>query len=202
MTQARPEQLGPPGAARPPDPSRPFTVLFVCTANICRSPLAQELLLLALGNGRAADRFRVSSAGTHGYGNLPMDPGAATELCRLGGDPQGFRSRALTDTACLDADLILTATREHRSVVLDRVPRALRRTLTMLEFAWIVGQPESGATCLTTLVAGAAATRGTARPENYDVSDPYGGSADDHRRTADAIHAAVTVIGARLTSSV
>lgn len=200
MAQARPEQLGPPGAARPLEPSRPFTVLFVCTANICRSPLAQELLLLTLGNGRAADRFRVSSAGTHGYDNMPMDPGAAAELHRLGGDPQHFRSRSLTDSDCLDADLILTATREHRSVVLDRVPRALRRTFTMLEFAEIVGRSEQEAS-LATLVAGAAAARGTARPENYDVADPYRGTADDHRRTADTIHAAVTVIGTRLTSS-
>ncbi len=129
-----------------------------------------------------------------------MDPGAAAQLHRLGGDSRSFRSRALTDSACKDADLILTATRDHRSLVLDRVPRVLRRTFTVLEFADIVSNHQSVTRSLTTLVSGAAAARGATRLENYDVADPYGGTSDDHRRAADALHAAVTVIGPRLTS--
>lgn len=186
--------------AVPDDNQRPFSILFVCTANICRSPLAQELLLMALGD--AAERFGVASAGTNAHDNMPMDPAVAAELRRLGGDPTGFRSRRLTDNNCEEADLILTATRDHRSQVLDQVPRALRRTFTLLEFAHIVDGSQSPAGPLTLMVSDAAAARGAIRPENYDIADPYGGTPEDHRRAADTILPAVTVIGARLSSSV
>ena len=167
--------------------------------------MAQQLLLMVLGNGADAARFRVTSAGTHAYDGLDMEPHAAEELRRLGGDPAGFRSRCLTDRACEEADLILTATREQRSIVLERVPRALRRTFTMLEFSQSVtaspAQPTAG-TSPVDLVARVAAERGNNRFDNYDVTDPYGGTVLDHRQAADTIFGAVTAIGAQLMSTV
>ncbi len=53
-----------------------------------------------------------------------MDPPTAAELVRLGGDPSGFVARDLTVAFCEAADLILTATAEHRAVVLQESPRA------------------------------------------------------------------------------
>lgn len=72
---------------------RAFRILFVCTANICRSPMAEHLLrgsLAALLDTGGAFRFEVSSAGIRGWDGEPMDPAAAAELRRLGGDPSRF----------------------------------------------------------------------------------------------------------------
>lgn len=130
----------------------PFRILIVCTANIRRSPMAEYLLRMALHQG---GRIEVTSAGTRGFDNAPMDPPAAAQLRRLGGDPIGFRSRPLTDQLCEQADLILTAMRAHRSAVLERVPRALRRTFTLLEFA-TSRHPAAGAALPTQAREGAA----------------------------------------------
>ncbi len=158
--------------------------------------MAQQLLLAALGNGADAARYRVTSAGTHGYDGHDMDPPAAAELRRLGGEPAGFRSRALTDRACEAADLILTATRAQRSIVLDRVPRALRRSFTLLEFSQSIqalpNVPMAGNNPVTWIPI-IAAERGNNRFANYDVTDPYGGTADVHRRVADTIVGAVDI---------
>lgn len=178
----------------------PFRVLFVCTADICRSPMAQLLFPLALG-GKERETFEVISAGVQAYDGLPMDPPAAAELRRLGGNPAGFRSRELTDEASEAADLILTATREQRSIVLDRTPRALRRTFTLLEFAQPSVDLMMGGR-RGDVVARAAAGRGNNPPAEYDIDDPFGGTADDHRRTAETISAAVAAIAARLTGRV
>lgn len=84
---------------------RPFGILFVCTANICRSPMAEHLLrgsLAALLDTGGAIRFDVSSAGILGWDGEPMDPAAAAELRRLGGDPSRFTQwrRVYADGMC------------------------------------------------------------------------------------------------------
>ena len=201
MNRGRDDPRGPGRPAGRLDPNRPVDILFVCTGNICRSPMAQQLLLAALGTGPDAARYRVTSAGTHGYDGQDMDPPAAAELRRLGGDSAGFRSRALTDRACKAADLILTATREQRSIVLDRVPSALRRSFTLLEFAQSIQAlptvPMAGNNPVMWIPI-IAAERGNHRFASYDVTDPYRGTADVHRHVADTILGAVDIIAAQL----
>ena len=104
--------------------SQRFAILAVCTANICRSPIMEVLLRARLDD----EEFEVASAGTQGWDRQPMDGMAAMELMRLGHSNTNFRSHAI-DTYLVDsADLILTATRSHRSAVLEITPAALRRT--------------------------------------------------------------------------
>lgn len=182
---------------------RPFRILVVCTANICRSPLAEHLLRSALTAASAPGslRFEVSSAGIRGWDGAEMDPPAAAELTRLGSDAQEFRARSLTDDQCTAADLILTATMEHRAYVLQEVPRALNRTFTLLEFAHLMSEVESVRSVRGSpveLVKRAALARGAATLEDYDILDPYGAEADVHRRTADVIHEAVESIAVAL----
>lgn len=182
----------------PGESEGPFRILIVCTANICRSPMAEHLLRMALDQD---SRIEVTSAGTRGFDNAPMDPPAAAQLRRLGGDPTGFRSRPLTDQMCELADLILAATRGHRSAVLARVPRALRRTFTLPEFAAAIStlrreQPE--ALELPGIVRSAALARGRIAVKNYDVADPYGGPVETHRAVAETIRAAAQTIAQHL----
>lgn len=60
--------------------------LFVCTANICRSPIAERLALSVWGTGSP---IAVISAGTHATAGRPMAAEAADALRELGGDPEG-----------------------------------------------------------------------------------------------------------------
>lgn len=181
-----------------------FSILVVCTANICRSPLTEHLLRAELGGGPPGMTFDVQSAGTLGWNESAMDPVAAAELRRLGGDPTEFRARSFTSRLGEDTDLILTAAVEHRAYVLREVPRALRRTFTLLEFAHLVSavpRVRDAAGSPHELVRRAAAARGAASIDEYDIADPYGASADVHRQTATAIHSAARAVAAGLAAN-
>lgn len=178
-----------------------FSILVVCTANICRSPLAEHLLRTRLANAAGGTKFKVSSAGVRGWDSTPMDAPAAAELRRLGGDASSFRSRPLSTAQCEKADLILTATTEHRAAVLELAPRALKRTFTLVEFAHLVTQVATVADAAgspTEVVRRAAAARGAALLDNYDVPDPYGGSPHLHRSVADVVETAITEVASVL----
>jgi protein-tyrosine phosphatase len=168
-----------------------FTILAICTANICRSPMI-EILLRA---GLDAERFEIASAGVRGWDGQPMDETAAAELARLGHSAAGFRSRPVDQGLVAAADLVLTATREHRSDVLAANPQALRRSFTLVEFAALTGLVEADGPAA--LVAEAARRRSLA-PADIDVRDPYRRGADVHRSTADQIAAAVATVAGRL----
>lgn len=183
-----------------------FRVLMVCTANICRSPLAEHLLRRAVEDdvaGSPTPEVVVRSAGTQGWDGAEMDPAAAAQLQRLGGDPTGFLATSLQTTYCEAADLILTATLAHRATVLQEVPQALKRTFTLLEFAHLVEHNEhvrSAAGDPRELVSRAAAARGAAELELYDVPDPYGANAGFHTETANLVDQAVRAIATSFTS--
>lgn len=136
------------GSHPEPAASRPFRVLMVCTANQVRSAMAERVLRRDLGPLAAPRRIEVRGAGTRTEDGRAMLPLAAAEMGRRGIDVSDFRSRALTDQLVSLSDLVLTATREHRSTVLERVPLALKRTFTLREFAALVagvGTPGWGA---------------------------------------------------------
>jgi low molecular weight protein-tyrosine phosphatase len=182
---------------------RPFDILIVCTANICRSPLAEHLLRAALAQESedSLPRFRVSSAGIRGWVGAEMNASAAVELRRLGGDPTGFRSRDLTVAHCESADLILAAASEHRAFVLQECPRALKRTFTLLEFAHLASDVESvrrAAGNPTEVVGAASAARSSSSLADYDVMDPYGRSPQVYRAVADVIATAVVEVARAL----
>jgi protein-tyrosine phosphatase len=155
-----------------------------------------EILLRARLDGR---RFEVASAGVRGWDRQPMDSMAAAELLRLGHRADTFRSHPLDSYLVESADLILTATREHRSEVLSTSPQALRRSFTLIEFAALTELVDGGDP--GTLVAQAAERRSLA-PLDVDVHDPFRRGPDVHRATADQIDVAVTTIANRLNALV
>ncbi len=176
----------------------PLEVLVVCTGNLCRSPVAERLLADRLGG-----RHTVRSAGVHGLEGADMDPYAAAELARRGASPAGFRSRRLCRADVQRADLVLTMTTAHRSVVLAEEPAALSRTFTLKEFAHLLQAADAGggADATAASIGELARRRSTATLDDYDVVDPIGEPAHVHAEVAAEIEAAVDVIAARLGRS-
>jgi protein-tyrosine phosphatase len=182
------------------DVSENFRILVVCLGNVCRSPLAEHLLrqrFQALLGRSGSSVIEVSSAGVRAMVGEPMNEYAQAELRRLEGDPTTFTARQLTTTAANRASLVLTATRDLRSRVLEEAPRALKRTFTLREFAALVrsdmfaDRRMDGA---SDLVNQAFTWRGSVTVENYDIADPIGRSPAFHRNVAETIDTDCEVI--------
>jgi protein-tyrosine phosphatase len=115
-----------------------FSILFVCTGNICRSPLAEivtrRLLDERLGVSGAA--FTVASAGTRAVTGNSMAVGSRRALSALGATEaaRSFRARRLDAGMAASADLVLTAERGHRQLVVTLQPTALAKTFCFREF--------------------------------------------------------------------
>ncbi|MEZ5490804.1 MAG: low molecular weight protein-tyrosine-phosphatase [Gammaproteobacteria bacterium] len=94
--------------------SRPeLRVLFVCTANVCRSPLAEGLLRQRLHENGLAGRIQVSSAGTTALRGLRPDP-RVIEVATEAGVPLGrIRSRRLTTRMLMRSDYVLVMDRSQ-----------------------------------------------------------------------------------------
>ena len=148
--------------------------------------------------------MRVSSAGVRALVGDPMHEQSAAELRRLGGDPTDFVSSQVTGHRILAADLVLTATRDLRSRVLEEAPRALKRTFTIRELATIVasGLDRERVSGPVDLVTQAASWRGSAQVPQYDVPDPIGKSAQVHRDVADVLDADCEVIARAVAGAV
>lgn len=196
--------------------SDPFHVLHVCTGNIGRSPMAERIMRLrlekAVGAYVAGTRFLVDSAGTWGHTGSPMEPFAGTALVSMGISPEGFAARELGEEHIRSADLVLTATAEHRTTVVGLVPAALHRTFTLREFARVARlvdlEPPPGLDVVERarqVVALAVVARGReprpAHPADDDVADPIGAPVDYYLGRAGEIDQACTQAVAVLTGT-
>lgn len=173
-----------------------FEVLFVCHANICRSPLAEWLARRTVAERLrgAADTFAVASAGTHALSGNEMHPLSAQVLLESGIDANGFRSRPITARLLASAHLVLTATRQQRADCVTVAPMALRRTFTMRQFARLAGAVGpaslgdlSPATRAHMLLRSVTSVRGSMQPVSAcedDIADPVGLPLDDFRACA------------------
>jgi protein-tyrosine phosphatase len=168
----------------------PYSILFICTGNICRSPAAERLFAAGL---RGDAQVGVSSAGTLGLTGHGIDRPTALALRELGVDPDGHTARRLSAPIVTAADLILTASAEHRAAVLHEQPLKLNRSFTLREFQRLAASlpaAESGGLApatdeLRARVALIAAERGLHSPVAAgadDIADPFGASVDVARR--------------------
>ncbi|PKH37692.1 sulfate adenylyltransferase/protein-tyrosine phosphatase [Nocardioides alpinus] len=177
--------------------TEPLKVLFVCTANICRSP-AMELIAREMA-GSADIVF--TSSGTHARNRHRMSSDMAATLTE--GSADDFRSRHLTAAMLTDADLVLTAEQVHRQHILDDFPQLHRQVFTLGQFAAAVaevGDDDSGALSGRDLVAAAAQRRTPSAPE-HDVADPYRRGKAAAEKATGTITDMLSVIVPRLTGS-
>ncbi|WP_367646159.1 low molecular weight phosphatase family protein [Mycolicibacterium sp. P1-5] len=142
--------------------------MFVCTGNICRSPIAERLAMLFAQQSQLPN-FSASSAGTRALVGYPIHPDSVRVIEGQGGDASNFSARRLSSKIASGADLILTMTRAHSDMVLETAPRQLRRTFTLAQAARLVTEftPDS--------VADLAMLRPhLAADEGWDIADPIG----------------------------
>lgn len=167
-------------------------VLFVCTANICRSAYAE-----VLARHFAVPGLEFDSAGVHGLTAEPMNPPMAQEAKARGADPSAFRSKMLTPAMVDAADLVLTAETGHRARILADQPLALRKAFSFRQFAR--GLADAGEGDPATLLERVRLHAATSYPED-DVADPYGRGAAAAEKTAAELEALLRLILPALTA--
>lgn len=113
-------------------------ILYVCTANICRSPSA-ELLLRDAARALSVPNVETRSAGVRAVAGTPGCASAPALVNRSA----SHRSRPLDEPSVAWADLVLTAERAHISWVIDLDPAKRSQTLTILQAGrisnWLLG---------------------------------------------------------------
>lgn len=164
-------------------------ILFICTGNTCRSPMA-EAMLRRLAHQRGIT-VAVRSAGVSTVDGLPVSANALDTLRRRDIHHTGS-SRALTTEAVEWADLILTMTTGHKRDLLHWHPSAVDKTYTLKEFAnqneSVLADIEELESLYTDMqMKGALGQQLTTeerqrllelekRIPSFDIADPFGGS--------------------------
>ncbi|MFB5662750.1 low molecular weight protein arginine phosphatase [Alteribacillus sp. HJP-4] len=108
-------------------------ILFVCTGNTCRSPLAEAML-----KEKAAGELEVRSAGIHAAPGMQASA-HTVKVLEERSIPLHHFSRPLTQELIDWADLVLTMTKSHHNVAVQQYPAAADKIFTINEFADIPG---------------------------------------------------------------
>ncbi len=148
-----------------------MNILFVCSGNTCRSPMA-ESLARKIAERRGIKEMNVSSAGTNAWDNIPATDEALLVGMERGIDLTGHRARKLTPAIVSEADLIFVMTPGHLEQVKQMGGRGK---------VHVIDEYASGTS-------------------NQGIADPYGGNLDAYRETADALEREIEKLFDRLES--
>lgn len=177
-----------------------FRILVVGLGNICRSPLIARMLQYEL-DMEAPGEFTVCSAGTHVTLGRPVTVEVLRLASRRGIRLHGFVASQLDEAMISEADLILVMDRALRREVVKLVPRALRTTFTLREFARIIPtvRPEqlaspTGRWLSLVALAPRYRTSPPGDPSDDDVIDPRNRPARAYEQMNTQIVSAIDVI--------
>jgi protein-tyrosine-phosphatase len=132
------------------------SVLFICTANQCRSPMAEALLKSLAAQRGEADRWQIRSAGTWADLGRPATQPAQAVLQRRNLDLSDHRSRPLDADLLAEATIVLVMTRHHQESIQIEFPEVSGKIYMLSQ---LIGR-------------------------KFDIEDPYGGSLDDYEMCA------------------
>jgi protein-tyrosine phosphatase len=108
-----------------------LSVLFVCTANICRSPMAMGLMRARVG--MSDDDWKIDSSGIWAQPGLPPAANTIEVLKGRGIDLSGYTSRPFTREMVQDYHLILTMERNHREALRSAFPQHRQKVFMLSE---------------------------------------------------------------------
>jgi protein-tyrosine-phosphatase len=151
-------------------------VLFVCTGNTCRSPMAEGLFRKAIDGRRD---FTVSSAGVSASKGAPASQETRAILRKRGASIDGFVSRPVTDDILNAATHVFTMTESHLAVLEARFPEHSDKFFLVREFSGI-----------------------SDKRQGIDVPDPIGMGAAAYEEVAKVLDAAIPAIIAYVDSGV
>ena len=132
----------------------PIKVVFVCTGNTCRSPMAATMATQIFAD--AGLTAEVLSAGVSAWPNQPASRHAISVMEEGGLCLVAHRATAVSESMLEDATLVLTMTSHHRAILLSDYPSANDKIFTLGEY---VGSSE-------------------------DIADPFGGNLEEYRACA------------------
>lgn len=173
-----------------PKPLDAPTVLFICTANQCRSPMAE-----AIGRTWVTAHGAQAVVGSAGFlpGDVGVHPGSVRAMARRGVDISAHRSRQLTPELVDWANLVITMERAHLMSLAEFSPTVVHRAFPLRELdslASLIGPRRADETMLGWSTR-AAAARLPGAVLHYgtddDVVDPMGKGTRAFRRTADEL---------------
>jgi protein-tyrosine phosphatase len=104
-------------------------ILFVCTGNICRSPMAEGLMKSLVSTQEAS--WTISSAGIAAVVNNPATSNAQIVLKKYDLNISQHLARQITEKIVIDSDLILTMEEMHQREILHRYPFAYGRVFLL-----------------------------------------------------------------------
>lgn len=139
-------------------------LLILCTGNTCRSPMAGALAA-KLAREEFNQEVEIKTAGVAAFPGVPATPQAVTVMEEKGLDLSGHIAQPVTPELVEWAELILTMTAGHKEMVIGQYPQAREKVFTIGEYA------------------GNSAA--------HDIPDPFGGSVEDYRLTAQELEEAL-----------
>lgn len=146
-------------------------ILFICTANQCRSPMAAGLFEQHIARLGQTEQWQVASAGTWATPDRPATLLARTVMAEKAIDLSGHLSQLLDGELLRGADVSLVMTRQHLEAICAEFPEVAGKTFLLSQ---LIGRM-------------------------FDIDDPVQGTIDDYRRCANEIQRILVEGYARLT---